>query len=186
MSGRRLPSGFVPSLASALLLCGLGVAAEPAGEYSVKAAFLLNFCRFTTWPEDAFAGHPERHLLCIFGSDPFGPNLDRLVADRQVGGREVQVRRVTFPGDLSGCQLVYVAASELDRLDEIRLAVGHRPALLVGEGERSLALGGMVAFFLRADRVRFRINLDAATEAGLHLDAHMLELAEAVQQAGKP
>lgn len=175
----------------AALACITGLAAgvmfaTPPEEFEVKAAFLLNFSRFTTWPQAAFAGHPEHHHLCLFGSDPFGPAIDRLLGDRQVNGRRVQIRRVPFPQDLVGCQVIYLAAGELDRLDEVRLVLARRPALLVGEGDLFVEQGGVIGFFLREGRVRFRINLVAATEAGLHLDARMLELAESVLKEENP
>ena len=49
-----------------------GQAVDPALEYQVKAAFLLNFTKFVDWPAGAFAGSDSPITICILGNDPFG------------------------------------------------------------------------------------------------------------------
>ena len=61
-----------------LSMCGrpLPLRADEAGlEYRLKAGFLVNFARFTTWPASAWAGASSSLNLCILGADPFGPAL---------------------------------------------------------------------------------------------------------------
>jgi hypothetical protein len=57
-----------------------------------------------------------------------------------------------------------------------------RGVLTVGEGDRFLRDGGMVALVVDNRRVRFDINQTAATGAGLGLSARLLNVARAVEK----
>src|SRR5580704_16548614 len=65
--------------------------AQPALEYEVKAAFLLNFTKFIEWPATAFADAESPFALCILGKDPFGRVLDDIVGGEVVGARKLVV-----------------------------------------------------------------------------------------------
>ena len=71
----RRRSPFLPWLLS-LLLLPVAPAAWSDGlpEYRLKAAFLYNFAVFTEWPSDV----GKTLNLCVFGDDPFGPEIDGL------------------------------------------------------------------------------------------------------------
>jgi len=168
---------------AALALClGLAPSAlpteepRPLDEYAVKAAFLYNFAKFVDWPESVFAAHPDTHMFCIYGLDPFGANLDAL-AGKLVHDRRIAVARLSGPGELARCQLVFLPAAEKGRLAELRAAVAGRPVLLVGEEASFVARGGMIDFFLQGGHVRFEIDPKKAAAAGLHVSSKLLGLA---------
>ena len=71
-----------------------GQAVNPALEYQVKAAFLLNFTKFIDWPPAAFATPESPIAICIVGSDPFGRILDEIVQGEAVNARKVVVQRI--------------------------------------------------------------------------------------------
>jgi hypothetical protein len=62
-------------LVACLLIAGVARPARaltPAGEYEVKAAFLVNFAGFVRWPAAAFAAAASPFVVCVAGDDPFG------------------------------------------------------------------------------------------------------------------
>jgi hypothetical protein len=44
-------------------------------EYKIKAAFLLNFAKFITWPDQTFTSPQQPFSFCVLGQDPFGTAL---------------------------------------------------------------------------------------------------------------
>jgi hypothetical protein len=56
------------------------------------------------------------------------------------------------------------------------------PVLTVGNGERFLEQGGMLEFVPEGKRIRFDVNLRAASAAGLTLSSQLLQVARRVQQ----
>jgi hypothetical protein len=160
-----------------LLTAALGAYAE-SPEYRVKAAFLFNFAKFVTWPEPDFSLQPNVSL-CLVGQDPFGAALTNL-ENKSVQGRPLGVRREVKPADLKTCHVVFFADSEREQIPALLKALGDAPVLTVGEGDKFCGQGGMISLFSANQRIQFEVNVDAAQQAGLRMNAQMLKLAAAI------
>lgn len=171
-----------PILVSAAVICLQPVAklaASPASlEYEVKAAFLLNFTRFVEWPPASFATPDSPLTVCILGDDPFGRGIDQIVEGESVNGHKIVVERIRRDQQRS-CHVVYVSANAVwTSIPETPVAA----VLTVGEGDQFIHEGGMIAFVVDNRRVRFDINLKAASTAGLKLSSKLLQVARAVDK----
>jgi hypothetical protein len=173
---------IVRTAAGVLLLLwfisGHCIAADANLEYEVKAAFLLNFTKFTEWPPTAFSDSQSGIAVCILGSDPFGHVLDDIVQGEIVNGRKLTVRRISQPPAPQTCQVLFVEQGFKDPAKTL----GSLPhgVLTVGEGDRFLRDGGMIAFVIDNRRVRFDINPAAAENGELKLSSKLLSVARAV------
>lgn len=168
---------FVPAMAVALLVRS-STAAEPAPEYDVKAAFLLNFTKFVEWPPNAFADSRSQLVLCILGKDPFGRALDEVVQGEAVNGHTLTIRRIPQPPVPQTCQVVFV---DPELKDVAKILAGLPPGVLtVGEGDRFAREGGMIALVVDNRRVRFDINPAAAQNGGLKLSSRLLNVARSI------
>jgi len=147
-------------------------------EYRVKTAFLYNFSRFVTWPEAALQGRTE-FVLCVIGTDPFGEQLDKL-AGKTVHNHPLAVRRPGSLAMLDDCQLVYIG--ENAALAEILLLLGEKPVLTISEAADFTEQGGIIQFTLARNKVRFKINVVAASTAGLSISSKLLSLAISVTE----
>ncbi|HEX3746673.1 MAG TPA: YfiR family protein [Bryobacteraceae bacterium] len=156
------------------------LSAEAPLEYDVKAAFLLNFAKFTAWPPTAFPAPDSPIAICILGKDPFGHALDELVQDEVVDGRKVVVRRIAQAPAAHSCQIVFTQQTGKEAATILN---GLGPGVLtVGEGESFVHQGGIIAFLLESRHVRFDIDQKAATLAELKLSSKLLAVARAVQK----
>ena len=159
--------------------------AQEAGlpEYTVKAAVLLNFARFTEWPEDAFSGPEAPLVVGVLGRESFGAELAELMMKQPLKNRPVQVRRLASDQEISRCQVLFIAASERNRYREILGCVGTLPILTVGETDDFPEAGGVLQLFLKreSNTVKFIVNLDAAKPARLKFSASLLKLADKVR-----
>jgi hypothetical protein len=168
-----------------LLLAQMG-RAQGAGEYQVKAAFLLNFARFVEWPPQNFSSPTDSIDVCILGPDPFGEALDEMVKDKVVSGRPLQVRRLREPAQAGGCELVFVNA--IEARNKVHLSKELNWGMLtVSDGKDFARDGGIVTLVMQQNRVGFEINVDAADHAGLKISSKLLSLATIVHDdpAGK-
>jgi hypothetical protein len=152
--------------------------AQPPSEYEVKAAFLYNFAKFVKWPEEEPLG--PTFVVAVLGKDPFGEILDRTLAGKTILDRKVEVRRIDTVDGASGVQILFIGSSEKGRLGEILKALGDASVLTVGEMEGFPERGGMIAFRLREDLVRFEINLDQVNRAHLKMSSQLIRLAQRV------
>ena len=153
-------------------------------EYDVKAAFLLNFSRYVTWPAER---QKPPFRICIYGSNPFGRRLTDAVSGEHWQDAPIEVRILESLGDGRLCHILYVPDAAGDVLGD-HWTVGASPTLTVGEDERFLTQGGMIRFFVDNNRVRFSINQVAAESAGLQISSRLLRLARSVvaPEPGRP
>ena len=143
-------------------------------EYPLKAAFLYNFTLFTEWP-DAAGGVK----ICVLGQDPFGAELDRYAGRETPGGR-ISVSRVESAQAARNCQVLFIAASEHARMEQIRDQLGEKPPLTVTEANGFDRRTVMIVLVPAGNRVGFEVNLTAARQAGLNLSSKLLRLAKGV------
>lgn len=171
---------------AALTLLALGaraVAAAPASdepdkEYKLKAAFVLNFVRFTDWPTNVLTSTNQALVIGVLGRDPFGQNLDEIVAGKTVGHRSVHVKRVGNAAEALTCHAVFISDSEKANLPSILRELEGQPVLTVGDCEGFVQAGGIIELKRRQDMLRFSINLSAAEDAKLKISSKLLKLAE--------
>ncbi len=147
------------------------------GEYLVKAAFLYNFAKFTAWPSAAYANGAAPLRVCVLGRDPFGTALESIDGKR-IKQRLVATLRIARLDQASRCQILYISASERDRLGAILARLGREPILTVTDLPDLDSPGAMINFQTIADKVRFGINTDHADLAGLSFSSKLLSLAE--------
>jgi hypothetical protein len=155
-------------------------AADDALEYQVKAAFLLNFIKFTEWPASAFTDSDSPISICVLGVDPFGNGLEQVIAGESVNGRKVAVQRIRRAPPPKVCQVVFLSRTEKD-VDKILPALGPG-VLTVGEGDSFIHAGGIISFIIENRRVRFDVNPTPARNAGLNLSSKLLNVARSVER----
>ena len=176
---RLSPSG---TLAGLLLLVRAG-AVEPAEAprptaYEVKAAFLYNFAKFVKWPEEQTLG--PTFIIAVLGEDPFGAVLEKTFTGKTILERNVEIRRISTPQAAGRVQILFIGSSEKPRLPEILKTLEGTSVLTVGEMESFSDRGGMIAFKLKGDMVRFDINLGQVERAHLKMSSQLIRLAERV------
>lgn len=154
--------------------------AQSPSEYEVKAAFLFNFAKFVEWPAGVFSNSDAPFRICLLGRDPFGSNLDQIIAGKTLDGRRIVVGRSADATDLRTCQILFIAASETRRIPQILQQLKGAGVLTVGDTKGFVQMGGMIDFVRDGDRVRFEINLKAADSAHLKLSARLMGVAKQV------
>jgi hypothetical protein len=150
------------------------------GEYDVKAAYLFNFGRFVSWPDQGSVNNGV-FPICVLGQDPFGRALDNMLTGEKINGAEVTIRRLQRPEEALNCRLLFISASEDSRLQAILQVLGKSPVLTVSDLPNFTRHGGMIQFVLEDERVRFSVNLAAAENSGLVLSSQLLKVASSIQ-----
>lgn len=170
---------LITVLASAQLL----VQTPRASEHHVKAVFLFNFAQFVEWPAANTQDMRAPLIIGILGDDPFGSILDEIVRGERIGARPFEVRRYRQVADIEACNLVFISRSEVARIPQILEALRNRPILTVSEGNDFAKQGGMIQFVNDKNRIRLRVNLEAAQAVNLTISSKLLRVAEIVRPA---
>ena len=161
---------------------GVAAGAEPPTptRHQVQAAFLFNFAKFVTWPDDAFQRSGDSLIIGILGEDPFGAVLKEVVRDKTILGKKLVVKRFVSIQDAIHSHILFLSSSEESNLPHILRVLEKITVLTVSDMDEFAERGGMIAFTVDDQKVRFNINVDAVERAGLKMGSQLLKLARIV------
>jgi hypothetical protein len=152
-----------------------------SSEYLIKAGYIYNFAKLVEWP--ASAARTDRTIVIgVLGNDSFADVLARVVDGKKIDDRPFVVKRLRNREFKDcGCQILFVSVGERARADEIIQLQSAASVLTIAEAPDFARRGGIIALTLEDSRVRFLVNVDAATQAGLTISSRLLALATIVQ-----
>ena len=181
LAHRRVRRTAVVALlvATALVTCRPAAAQLQSVETDVKAAFLYNFTRFVEWPAVP-AG--DRFNICVVGDRALAESLDSLIEGEEVHGRALARLEPRTAEEARTCQVLFVGARDNERGGQLLGAVRQLPVLTVGDPPHFLDQGGVIRFVVDANKVRFDINLAAATRARLKVSSKLLRVARSIEE----
>jgi hypothetical protein len=165
-------------LAFAVDLRAQSLGSAESSEHLIKAGYVYNFAKLVEWPA-APKGQPI--VIGVLGNDDFATVLSRAVEGKRVDDRPFEVRRLKSKDFREcGCRMLFVAASESARIDEIIQFQNSASVLTIAEAPDFAKRGGIIALTLEDSKVRFAVNVDAAAQASLTISSRLLTLATIV------
>lgn len=202
----RCRGRFFIALALAMLgLAMVTVWADSVDEIKVakvKSAYLLNFLKFTTWPQERFKDTTSPIVVTVVGTDTLGDALDHTMMGKKISGRPIEVRRVPAAPDPTGedaadtppspeesdffqeikkSHLLFISADQEHRLRNIFAWIKGRDVLTVGDTTDFAQRGGMIGLVVRNRRLVFDANPEAVKQTRVVLSSKVLKLARIVQ-----
>jgi len=187
VAGARVSRGAVLLGLTAALIAwgGRALGDEPGpgslSEYQVKAAYIYYFTTYVDWPPDTFSRSGDALVVGVLGEDPFGSILDDTLRGKSVGSRRLVVKRIGNIKEARECHILFISASERDRLATIFKGLDGAAILTVGEVDHFASRGGQIAFRMEDKKVRFDINVTAVERARLKISAQLMKLGRIVE-----
>lgn len=172
--------GLIVSLAAALLITAVPIAAAPAvSESAVKAALLLKLGRYIYFPGEE---QPGKLVVCVLGQSRMKAELEQLVAALP-DDRPVSLEYPASAAAAGGCHLVYVPRSEQRRWSTILRELEGVAAVTLSDISGFAQRGGMVEMLLDPQgggQIQLLINRENAARHGIEFNAQLLRLATLV------
>lgn len=163
-----LVSSLVPHVARA--------DATPRKDARIKAAYIYNFIKFVSWPDQGEEENPRADVtVCAYGRNPLDGALEEIDGKETAHG----VIRVVTGDPRPSSQHCHVAYfSDLERTVE-RFAFGENlasPVLTISGSSGFRERGGIVEFEQVGAKIGFSINIEAAQEVDLKISSKLLLL----------
>lgn len=158
----------------------------------VEAAYLVNFLRYTQWPEQSFSSEQSPFVVTVIGSASVIAAVRAVAtAAGAIDGRLIDVRALpasqASAADaqtvelLRTSHLVFFHSSEMRAIPrELLSRLAGQPVLTVSNIDDFVAGGGMLELVNAAGHIVFEANPAAIHEAGLLVSAKVLKLARSV------
>lgn len=148
------------------------VQAQVSSYEELQAAYLYNFAKYIKWPDES-----EVFVIGVYGNKAtIMPTLESTIKGRKVYGREIVLRVITTPQEVSVCQIVYLPEQESRNINLISQAMTGKTTLLVTE-EDLIKKGAMISFVVEDDMLRFKLKKSALSQTGLVISEGLWKLA---------
>ncbi|MCC6683318.1 MAG: YfiR family protein [Phycisphaeraceae bacterium] len=171
----------------------------------LRAVFLLNFARYTTFPEEAFEEDDSPLIITVVGEARLWPYLRALALKEKVNERAIVVQSLPYPeaaaedadeealekarqereafiGALRRSHVVYVPTADAHHAPLVLESVRGADVLTVGGAGDFVEAGGMLEMRRRYERMTFAANLIAIRATRLRVSSKLLQLAEWVKE----
>lgn len=159
----------------------VGAGLQESREAEIKAAFLVQFSKYVSWPDQCFAESDSPIVIGILGRDPFGSKLDKISRSFKAQGRNIKVHRLSDLSNVEQCHVLYISTDKTGELAEIIAALPSMPIVLVSDISGFLDLGGIIHFITVGTKVRFNISLSNSKKIGLKISSKLLKVANKVE-----
>jgi hypothetical protein len=192
---------------AAVLLCARGASGQdldPARVAAVKSGMIVNFVRYTTWPESSFtdpAGGKAAIAITLLGESEIERALLAATHGQDVGGRAIVIRRLRYPTPAPGedapsaaameafrkglrsAHVVFFGLSERDRYRSELAELAKADVLTVSDIGGFAEAGGMLGLVIRDKKVSIDANEAAIKATALRVSSQVLKLARIVRAA---
>jgi hypothetical protein len=200
---RKTTRGMIGILVVVVVMAHGKVMSQPrADPNQLKAAYLVQFVRYTKWPVDRLPEPDDVYVIGVLGDQ----ELAKVLADEirrtrlKINEREVSVKDLgkyvvdpeqeereqyglrTHVGELHA---LYLGNTDRRTMNGVLSVLSKKPVLTVSQYSQFVELGGMIELFLDEKVFRFNINKVSLDEARLNLDSKVLTLASRVVREEK-
>lgn len=168
---------------SALPLCTAAFAAQRPTESDIKAAYLLNFAKLVTWPQNEPSSADGIFLLGIVGDDELLQACRRGFEGKDIGAQKAVVVNMSEEEALAPSprlRILFLASDSVDDLAGVLEAIGDRPILSVSDDSDFMRMGGSILLASSQGRIVFDINRHRENASGLKISSRLLRVARKV------
>lgn len=166
---------------------------------AVKAAFVLNFARYTEWPSSSFVNADSPIEVRVLGDENVASALETLAGRAApIAGRRLLVRSVRpertgsqawrrLVDDLRRSHLVFLGSEFPEKsLEPLLGELSGADLLTVGDLDGFAASGGMLGLVAEGERFLFDANAAAIAASKISVSARVLKLARRIDGEASP
>lgn len=150
-------------------------------KYQVKAAFVYNFMKFITWPEESLNGPDDKFIVAVIGEGRINEPLAK-IHGKLIDGYEIRFIQFNNEEDLMFSHVLFINSSDDYTIAQVVAKTRDKPTLTIAHSNGFLKIGGMINFVIDEESVRFEMNNEAAKRSGLKISAKLLRLAVRVYE----
>ena len=181
MTFQRFPTILIILFLLAGMVLPVSAGIKDSREYEIKAAFLVQFSKYISWPAHCFAEQDTPIIIGIFGRDPFGSTIDKISGSFTAHGRKVEVHRLHNLSNAERYHILYIASDKSEQMAEINTLLAGKPITLVSDSADFLKLGGTIHFITVGTKIRFNISVANSRKNGLEISSKLLSIAHEVE-----
>jgi hypothetical protein len=152
-------------------------------EHEVKAAYIVNFTKFVTWPKESFVSENSPFIIGIYGKDNIGRILQKMLAGKRVFGRIPIIKIFNSPEEISSCNILFISGVNRQEMLEALKKVKGKNVLTIGDNISEFCeSGGMINFTHQLAKHRFEVNTNSCDRENIRISPKLIALAKIVTE----
>lgn len=160
---------FTLILALCLLPCNVAYSREKFKDYKVVSVYVFNFLKYTKWPTE------NQRVICI-SNDNNVKNILEAISTKY----KFTLKNIADNEAIDGCSIVFIGNNSEHLMANIIEAAKQHHVLTISTIPNFIHNGGLVGLTYKGDNIELEINLKAALQNELVIDAEVIELASNV------
>ncbi|MBL4656202.1 MAG: YfiR family protein [Bacteroidia bacterium] len=142
-------------------------------EYDLKAAYLYNFTNYITWND---MDTSKKFIIGVIGDSPIIEPLLDIVNERSYYNKEIVIKKYNKYNEIGYCHILFIPESEKEKQEYILQGIQNKNMLTIAETRGAATNGVCINFFLKDNKLRFEINLEAVYKSKLKISSQLLKL----------
>jgi hypothetical protein len=156
---------------------------ERPKEDTRKVDYVFQLTKFIHWPASLTKHSPIK--LCLFATNPAQNNWQKIHLQKS-RGHEIQLHYINQYNQLSQCNMFFVHKQIPNSvIQKNYYSLISNRILTIGERKNFAKEGGIIELDFIEGSADIKINLKTAYEAGLSINANLIEIASAVFKQGR-
>ncbi|UAY51078.1 YfiR family protein [Ferruginibacter albus] len=172
MIAKRIITVFTMSMVMLMASSFSSFVPDPEQEYALKAAFLYRFADYIDWPEITSS---DNFVITVLGESAITPSLNEIAKAKKIKNKIVSIKVAQNINDISDCQILFISKGFGTDISAVTSKLGNRPVLIVTEQKDACTKGAHINFFIGDNKLKFEINLKAASQAGIKISSQLLQ-----------
>ena len=155
---------------------GSTVRAEVVADINeVKAAYIYNFLKYTTWPDKLSEGPVH---IGVLNEDALFEKLSRVTSAKLIANRPILITKLTSLKDAKHFHVIFLGPNEVDAARQLRtlpvLVVTYKASKIEGTGI-------MINLYEDGGNIKFEIDVSTISDSQLKVSSQLLKLAKVVK-----
>lgn len=162
---------------SVIIFIGVSFGASAQSNiYKLHSLFIYNFTKHIQWAQESGA-----FTIGVYGSTTAYNVLKENLGDKRVWGQPLNLIEINDASEASKCQLIYAPKSNKNKIISLLESMDMKNKLFVTEDDDLIEFGAQISFFLKANRLNFKIDKSKLESNGLKVSSALLSLGTPVE-----
>ncbi len=158
----------------ALAMTGISATRSFGQVGKFQAGYIYQFTKYVEWPSAYKSGD---FVIGVLGAADVNSFLDELASSKKVVNQAIKVEKYGTVGDIGKCNILFVAASESDKIGQILSKIGSESTLIISDKPGLAGNGAAIDFMEKDGKLGFEINQQSFSKHGLNVNSQLVDLA---------
>jgi hypothetical protein len=140
----------------------------------IQAMFIYNFTKFVDWPKSS---HSNNFVIGVLNDAELFTHLTEVVAGKRMYAEPIIVRKLTNGDLLDSLQILFVGASQCEKLPLICEQIKDREILVVANCADGIDYGAAISFQIVANKQRFSLSQSSFERHNLQMKPELKNFA---------